>query len=225
MFHPPLLRIVPMALIAVIVLSLVFVTVDGLGVFGAERLETLLIRSMRSLGNPDRMIGPPIVEESMRDFTALGGYAVLIMVSVCFSIFALVELSRESFRFFVVTVFGGFFLNVLLKSLVQRDRPAIVPHLSLVEGSTSFPSAHAMMSVVVFVTIGLVLSTRTRDRHLQRLFSIFPVWLSFVIGVSRVCMGVHYPTDILGGWALGLLWTWAAFRVRLRILQGAAGGA
>ncbi len=225
MFHPPLLRIVPMALIAVIVLSLVFVTVDGLGVFGAERLETLLIRSMRSFGNPDRMIGPPIVEESMRDFTALGGYAVLIMVSVCFSIFALVELSRESFRFFVVTVFGGFFLNVLLKSLVQRDRPAIVPHLSLVEGSTSFPSAHAMMSVVVFVTIGLVLSTRTRDRHLQRLFSIFPVWLSFVIGVSRVCMGVHYPTDILGGWALGLLWTWAAFRVRLRILQGAAGGA
>ena len=224
MFHPPLLRIVPMALIAVIVLSLVFVTVDGLGVFGAERLETLLIRSMRSFGNPDRMIGPPIVEESMRDFTALGGYAVLIMVSVCFSIFALVELSRESFRFFVVTVFGGFFLNVLLKSLVQRDRPAIVPHLSLVEGSTSFPSAHAMMSVVVFVTIGLVLSTRTRDRHLQRLFSIFPVWLSFVIGVSRVCMGVHYPTDILGGWALGLLWTWAAFRVRLRILQGAAGG-
>ena len=225
MFHPPLLRIVPMALIAVIVLSLVFVTVDGLGVFGAERLETLLIRSLRSPGNPDRMIGPPIVEESMRDFTALGGYAVLIMVSVCFSVFALVELSRETFRFFVVTVFGGFFLNVLLKSLVQRDRPAIVPHLSLVEGSTSFPSAHAMMSVVVFVTIGLVLSTRTRDRHLQRLFSIFPVWLSFVIGVSRVCMGVHYPTDILGGWALGLLWTWAAFRVRLRILQGAAGGA
>jgi undecaprenyl-diphosphatase len=224
MFHPPLLRIVPMALIAVIVLSLVFVTVDGLGVFGAERLETLLIRSLRSLGNPDRMIGPPIVEESMRDFTALGGYAVLIMVSICFSIFALVELSRETFRFFVVTVVGGFFLNVLLKSLVQRDRPAIVPHLSLVEGSTSFPSAHATMSVVVFVTIGLVLSTRTRDRHLQRLFSIFPVWLSFVIGVSRVCMGVHYPTDILGGWALGLLWTWAAFRVRLRILQGAAGG-
>lgn len=224
MFHPPLLRIVPMALIAVIVLSLVFVTVDGLGVFGAERLETLLIRSMRSVGNPDRMIGPPIVEESMRDFSALGGYAVLIMVSICFSIFALVELSRETFRFFVVTVFGGFFLNVLLKSLVQRDRPAIVPHLSLVEGSTSFPSAHATMSVVVFVTIGLVLSTRTRDRHLQRLFSIFPVWLSFVIGVSRVCMGVHYPTDILGGWALGLLWTWAAFRVRLRILQGADGG-
>jgi undecaprenyl-diphosphatase len=224
MFHPPLLRIVPMALIAVIVLSLVFVTVDGLGVFGAERLETLLIRSLRSLGNPDRMIGPPIVEESMRDFSALGGYAVLIMVSICFSIFALVELSRETFRFFVVTVVGGFFLNVLLKSLVQRDRPAIVPHLSLVEGSTSFPSAHATMSVVVFVTIGLVLSTRTRDRHLQRLFSIFPVWLSFVIGVSRVCMGVHYPTDILGGWALGLLWTWAAFRVRLRILQGAAGG-
>jgi undecaprenyl-diphosphatase len=47
------------------------------------------------------------------------------------------------------------------------------------------------------------------------------LWLSLVIGVSRVCMGVHYPTDILGGWALGLVWTWGAFRVRQRVAEGA----
>ena len=220
MIHPPLLKLVPWALALVMLASLIFVMVDSPGPGGVGRLESQMILSLRSETRPDRMIGPPIVEESMRDFTALGGYAVVIMVSVCFSIFALLELSRETFWFFVVTVFGGFFLNLSLKSLVQRERPAIVPHLSLVEGSTSFPSAHAMMSVVVFVTIGLVLSTRTRDRHLQRLFSWYPLWLSLLIGVSRVCMGVHYPTDVLGGWALGLLWTWGAFRVRQRIVEG-----
>lgn len=221
MIHPPLLKLVPWALALVMLASLIFVMVDSPGPGGVGRLESQMILSLRSETRPDRMIGPPIVEESMRDFTALGGYAVVIMVSVCFSIFALLELSRETFWFFVVTVFGGFFLNLSLKSLVQRERPAIVPHLSLVEGSTSFPSAHAMMSVVVFVTIGLVLSTRTRDRHLQRLFSWYPLWLSLLIGVSRVCMGVHYPTDVLGGWALGLLWTWGAFRVRQRVAEGA----
>ncbi len=221
MIHPPLLKLVPWALALVMLASLIFVMVDSPGPGGVGRLESQMILSLRSETRPDRMIGPPILEESMRDFTALGGYAVVIMVSVCFSIFALLELSRETFWFFVVTVFGGFFLNLSLKSLVQRERPAIVPHLSLVEGSTSFPSAHAMMSVVVFVTIGLVLSTRTRDRHLQRLFSWYPLWLSLLIGVSRVCMGVHYPTDVLGGWALGLLWTWGAFRVRQRVAEGA----
>ena len=221
MIHPPLLKLVPWALALVMLASLIFVMVDSPGPGGVGRLESQMILSLRSETRPDRMIGPPIVEESMRDFTALGGYAVVIMVSVCFSIFALLELSRETFWFFVVTVFGGFFLNLSLKSLVQRERPAIVPHLSLVEGSTSFPSAHAMMSVVVFVTIGLVLSTRTRDRHLQRLFSWYLLWLSLLIGVSRVCMGVHYPTDVLGGWALGLLWTWGAFRVRQRVAEGA----
>jgi undecaprenyl-diphosphatase len=190
MFHPPLLKVVPVALGLVMLVSLLFVVVDTPGPGGVGRLEARMIRSLRSAEQPDRMIGPPIVEESMRDFTALGGYAVVIMVSVCFSMFALLELSRETFCFF------------------------------LVEGSTSFPSAHAMMSVVVFVTIGLILSTRTRDHHLQRLFSLFPLWLSLVIGVSRVCMGVHYPTDILGGWALGLVWTWGAFRVRQRMVEG-----
>ena len=221
MIDPPLLKLVPWALALVMLASLIFVMVDSPGPGGVGRLESQMILSLRSETRPDRMIGPPIVEESMRDFTALGGYAVVIMVRVCFSIFALLELSRETFWFFVVTVFGGFFLNLSLKSLVQRERPAIVPHLSLVEGSTSFPSAHAMMSVVVFVTIGLVLSTRTRDRHLQRLFSWYPLWLSLLIGVSRVCMGVHYPTDVLGGWAVGLLWTWGAFRVRQRVAERA----
>ncbi|MEY3175777.1 MAG: hypothetical protein RLZZ436_3691 [Planctomycetota bacterium] len=220
MIHPPLLRILPWTLAGVLLVGLAFVCgdlfLDGPG----RSLDERLIAALRNPANPQRLIGPRLFEESMRDFTALGGYAVLLMVSACFAVFSRVELSRESFRFFVLTVTGGFLFNVLIKELVQRGRPDVVPHLSFARGSTSFPSAHAMMSVIVYVTIGLLLSTRTRDRHLQRLFSVFPLWLAGVIGISRVCMGVHYPTDVLAGWAVGLVWTWAALGIRELLMRG-----
>ncbi|MFM8476882.1 MAG: phosphatase PAP2 family protein [Planctomycetaceae bacterium] len=218
MIRPPLLQILPWTLAAVLLIGLAFVCGDVLLDGPGRSFEERIIAGLRDAADPQRMIGPRLLEESMRDITALGGYAVLLMVSFCFAIFCRLELSRESFRFFVLTVTGGFLFNLLIKELVQRGRPDVVPHLSFVRGSTSFPSAHAMMSVIVYVTIGLLLSTRTRDRHLQRLFSVFPLWLAGVIGISRVCMGVHYPTDVLAGWMLGLVCTWLAFRIRNRIM-------
>ena len=77
-----------------------------------------------------------------------------------------------------------------------------------------------MMSVVVFVTIGLLLSQLSRSRALRHLLIGLPFALSILVGVSRVCMGVHYPTDVLGGWSIGLLWVWGAFSLRGRMLSG-----
>jgi undecaprenyl-diphosphatase len=224
MIHPPLLKILPWMLALILLCGLGFVIADVFLDGPGQSLDERLIRWLRDPANPQRMIGPRLLEESMRDFTAVGGYAVLLMVSFCFAVFARLELNRASFWFFVLTVTSGFLFNVLIKELVQRGRPDVVPHLSFAKGSTSFPSAHAMMSVIVYVTIGLLLSTRTRDRHLQRLFTVFPLWLAGIIGVSRVCMGVHYPTDVLAGWTVGLVWTWAAFRIRERIMSGAEPG-
>jgi undecaprenyl-diphosphatase len=164
------------------------------------------------------MIGPPSLEEAMRDFSALGGYAVLITATVCFSVFARAELGREMLRFFVMTVTSGFAAGVLFKQLIRRDRPALVPHLSHVSGNTSFPSSHAMMSVVVFITIGLLLSQLSPSRALRHVLVGLPFLIAFLVGVSRVCMGVHFPTDVLGGWAIGLLWVWGAFAIRGRFL-------
>ena len=214
MFHPPLLKILPWSLACVLIFALAFVCTDALLDGPGNSLDEQVVSALRDPQNPQRMLGPRLLQESMRDLTALGGYAVLIMVSLCFAVFARLELSRETFRFFLLSITGSFLLNVLIKEFVQRARPEVVPHLAFARGSTSFPSAHAMMSVVVYASIGLLLSTRTRDRHLQRLFSFFPLWLAAVIGLSRVCMGVHYPTDVLAGWAAGLLWTWTTFQLR-----------
>ena len=214
--HPPLLVVLPWSLAMVLVMSLLFVLMNLEVLDTSDSLDLWLIRWTRAAGNPERLVGPPLLQESLRDFTALGGYAVLILVSVLFAGFAWVELSRGVCWFFSGTVWGGYFLAVAVKLLVQRERPDVVPYLSLARGSTSFPSAHAMMSVIVYGSIGLLLSARVRDRHLQRLFTVSPLLLSVLVGISRVFMGVHYPTDVLAGWALGLLWTWAAFRLRER---------
>ena len=223
--HPPLLPVLPWSLAVVLLLSLLFVLLNFETMDTSDSLDRWLIRWTRATGNPDRLAGPPLLQESLRDFTALGGYAVLILVSVLFAGFAWAELSRGVCWFFSGTVWGGYFLAVAVKVLVQRERPDVVPYLSLARGATSFPSAHAMMSVIVYGSIGLLLSARVRDRHLQRLFTIFPLLLSGLVGISRVFMGVHYPTDVLAGWALGLLWTWAAFRLRERVMAGRPEGA
>lgn len=217
---PPFLPVVPRVFVAVLISALAFELANGLAERKDDDLDHRAILMLRDPENPSRMIGPPFVEESMRDFTGLGGYAVLLLTTVTFAMFFRAELSREAFRFFVSVTVSGYFLGAILKNVVQRERPALVPHLSHVSGATSFPSSHAMMSVIVFLTIGLLLSTRTRERHLQKLLTLLPLGISFVVGLSRICMGVHYPTDVLAGWTLGLLWVWAAFRIYHRTLKG-----
>lgn len=218
MQYPPGYRSLPWSFAFVCALWFAFECLDQFVAPAGQSLEQRLIYSLRQIEHPGRMIGPPSLEEAMRDFSALGGYAVLITTTVCFSVFARAELGREMLRFFVMTVTSGFAAGVLFKQLIRRDRPALVPHLSHVSGNTSFPSSHAMMSVVVFITIGLLLSQLSRSRALRHVLVGLPFLIAFLVGVSRVCMGVHFPTDVLGGWALGLLWVWGAFAIRGRFL-------
>lgn len=220
--RPPLLHVLPVTLAGVIVLAAGFVFADWNSSGTSESLDVWLIRQTRVDAQPDRIPGPPIVQEMLRDLTALGGYAVLILVSVLFAGFALAELGRREFWFFSGVVWTGYFVVMLMKRSFLRVRPDIVPHLSLARGATSFPSAHAMMSVIVYVSIGLMLSSRTQDRQLRIWLTVSPLLLAAVVGATRVCMGVHYPTDVLAGWAAGLLWTWIWFAGRAGLNRNAA---
>jgi undecaprenyl-diphosphatase len=214
MLHPPYLRLVPICLCAIALLWGVFELAGAFAANSGKDLDRQLVLLLRDPDDPERMIGPPALEEAMRDFTALGGYAVLIMTAACFAVFARFELGRCTFHFFWLTVCGGYLFSLAMKQVIQRDRPSIVPHLSHVSGSTSFPSAHAMMSVIVFLTIGHLLIPLAANKHLRHLMLILPLWLATLVGISRVCMGVHYPTDVLGGWFGGLAWSWMAFLIR-----------
>ena len=128
-------------------------------------------------------------------------------------------MARTATFVFIATI-GGWFLNETLKEVFQRARPAIVPHLQNVM-TLSFPSGHAMNSAAVYLTLG-ALTMRLADRRVTRWYCMAAAMLlTFLVGASRIFLGVHYPTDVLAGWLLGMTWALACWTVERRIEQSA----
>ncbi len=214
----PSLKPLTVALIVVVLLwgGLAAFTAAAEG--SATQIERQIVLALRSADDPARMIGSRWMEEIMRDFTALGGYAVLTIVVVTATVFFRLTTTDVQAKFLLATTVGGYVVGMTLKLVVGRERPAIVPHLSHVD-SSSLPSVHSMMSTVVYLTIGLLLAGRQRDSRVRRLLVGLPLILTVLVGCSRVFMGVHYPSDVLAGWTAGLLWTAAAFRMDRRLTE------
>lgn len=165
-------------------------------------------RILLALRNPDdlaRPIGPAWMVGSALDITALGGATVLGMTVFAVAGFLLLQGLWRRALFATVATFGGWFLNAALKQLFQRPRPDVVPHLREVM-SMSFPSGHALQSAVVYLTLG-ALSMHIAKRRVTKLYCMaMAMLITGLVGASRVYLGVHYPTDVLAGWLIGLSW-------------------
>jgi undecaprenyl-diphosphatase len=168
-------------------------------------LETKIMRSFRNPDDISRGFGPPEVTLAMRDITALGSVTVLtIMVLLVLGFLLLKRRYRAAALIFAATI-GGTIFGTLAKTVIARDRPQIVPHLTEVS-SKSFPSGHSMMSSVVYLTLGALLA-QTAVRRREKVYVITAAaLLTVMIGVTRVYLGVHYPTDVVAGWSAGVAW-------------------
>jgi undecaprenyl-diphosphatase len=152
-------------------------------------------------------IGPGWLTHVVRDLTSLGGTTVLSLVTLLTVLYLLLIRKRAAGIFVFVAVAGGWALSTGIKLIIARPRPLVVPHLVDVH-DLSFPSGHAMLSAVTYLTLGALLS-RLQTTFSARAYMIgVAVFLTTIIGSSRVYLGVHYPTDVLGGWCAGA--TWAA---------------
>jgi undecaprenyl-diphosphatase len=107
--------------------------------------------------------------------------------------------------FAAASVIGGAILSNLLKDFFQRPRPEIVPHLAYA-ANTSFPSGHSMMSAVTYLTLAALLARSQERRRIKAYFLLLAVLITFLVGVSRIYLGVHWPTDVLAGWTAGTTW-------------------
>lgn len=155
----------------------------------------------------ERFHGPrfAVLEEIGRDFTALGGIAVLAVFTLAVAGFLLINRKFAAMWLVVIATLGGLLLSGALKALIDRQRPDIGEKYSLVMTS-SFPSGHSMMAAVVYLTLGSLLARLVEKRRLKFYFLLVAMILTFLVGVSRVYMGVHWPTDVLAGWTAGLVW-------------------
>ena len=130
---------------------------------------------------------------------------VLTLLSLAVAGFLWLRKMNGAMWLVLVASLGGLAACVLLKGVFDRPRPNLVPHLTAVHTS-SFPSGHSMMSATIFLTLGTLLGRFVQERKLKAYFLIVALTLTFLVGLSRVYLGVHYPTDVLAGWSAGLAW-------------------
>lgn len=167
-----------------------------------DRTILLALRTPGDLGNP---VGPPWMEEMGRDLTALGGVAVLGLTTVVVAVYFLLRRDWAQGIYILVTVGGGIAISSLAKDFFGRPRPDLVPYGSIVH-TASFPSGHSMMAAVAYLTLG-VLIARLQPRLMLKVYTLsVAVLLTVLVGISRVYMGVHWPTDVLAGWLAGGAW-------------------
>jgi undecaprenyl-diphosphatase len=157
----------------------------------------------------------PALVAVARVFTALGEPTVLIAASALVSVWLwFAGHHRLAPAFFAITMFARLFSEAQ-KYWIGRARPDLESHLVVVK-SMSFPSGHATSSMVFYLTLALVLTEGSRWRHAAVFAAIL---LSILVGASRVMLGVHWPSDVVGGWAFGMLWVLLTLRMAERFVK------
>ena len=183
-----------------------------------QSFDEQLMRRLRDPVHPSEPVGPEWLNGAMRDLTALGSATVLVLFVLAVASALLARGQYHALVFLLVAALGGILLNILLKPFFGRPRPDIALRLTEVK-SLSFPSGHAMGSAIIYFTLAALLARLVEPRALKLYFLGLAALLSFLVGASRVYLGVHYPTDVLAGWTVGLAWALLCWTVA-RYLQG-----
>ncbi|RUU51019.1 phosphatase PAP2 family protein [Mesorhizobium sp. M2C.T.Ca.TU.002.02.1.1] len=180
--------------------------------------DTEILLAFRHAGQPDSPIGPSWLEGAVRDVTALGSTVVLVLITTATIVYLLLIRRPTTALFMFAAVAGGQVLSSLLKLEVDRPRPDLVSHL-VNETSLSFPSGHAMLSAVTYLTLGSLAARFLPDRRTKIFVLGLAVLTTVLVGTSRVYLGVHWPSDVLAGWCAGFAWAmlcWLAARLLQR---------
>jgi undecaprenyl-diphosphatase len=169
-----------------------------------QSLDERIMLRMRAVEG-EGWVSPKVSQEVGRDLTALGGVAVLTFMTLAVTGYLLITRKYHAALLVFLATLGGLSLSSLLKHVIDRPRPTVVEHLSGAMTS-SFPSGHSMMAAVVYLTLATLLNRFVRQQRVKLYVLSLAVVLTILVGVSRVYMGVHYPTDVLAGWSAGLAW-------------------
>jgi undecaprenyl-diphosphatase len=150
----------------------------------------------------------PFLDAAMLEITALGTGTVVLMIVCVSALFLGLTRHRYSALLLLVATAGGIGLNMILKLFFDRPRPHVITWGTNVV-SSSFPSGHAMSATIVYSTVAY-LAARLFKRVWARWLIMFVAAVVIgAISVSRLYLGVHYPSDVAAGSIIGL--SWAAF--------------
>lgn len=169
-----------------------------------------VILALRNSANPSAPAGPAWLQEAARDLTSLGSIIVLAIITFAVAGYLFLARKYAAAWLMLIAVFGGIALSDLLKAAFARPRPDFVTHAARVF-TASFPSGHASLSAITYLTIAALLARSQSSFRIGVYFISLASILTILIGISRIYLGVHYPTDVLGGWCIGVAWAIACW--------------
>src|SRR5208283_4780805 len=210
----------PLYLLAIACLLFIFGLVAQTVVEGkSSAFDGSIILAFRDHGNPSAPIGPAWVQEAARDLTSLGSIIVLVIITLAVAGYLFLARKQAAAWLMLFAVFGGIALSDLLKFAFARPRPDFVAPAARVF-TTSFPSGHATLSAITYLTIAALLARAYPSPTLDLYFMLLAALLTVLIGLSRIYLGVHFPTDILGGWCIGTAWAIGCWVLMAWLQQG-----
>lgn len=208
----PLLSLAAFGFFAWIFIAIADEVIEG-EIHALDSAILLALRDPQDVANP---LGPSWLEEAARDFTGLGGYTVLTLLTAATVIYLLMTGRRGAALLVLVSIVGGTLLSTGLKMGFERPRPDLVPHATRVY-TASFPSGHAMLSAITYLTLGALLARVEKSRRTSAFIMILAIVVTLLVGASRVYLGVHWPSDVLAGWSMGAAWAALCWFVALQL--------
>lgn len=169
-----------------------------------EAFDKAILMVFRNPADITTTIGPDWVHEMVRDITSLGSFSLLGLIVVALCVYLVMTRMRAEALLVMISVLGGTILSTVLKMGYNRPRPDLTTMSE--QFTSSFPSGHAMLSAVTYLTLGAVLARLAPTRALRIYVIGLAIFMTLLVGMSRIYMGVHFPSDVLAGWCLGAAW-------------------
>lgn len=178
---------------------------DDMAEADGQAFDQRVLDIVRPGPDPADPWGPHWLETAMLDITSLGGLSVLILFALVATGFLLFQKKPWSALMLAVSLGGGLLLSEVMKGVFERDRP---PELfrAVETINASFPSGHALLSTVFYLTLGVMLERAFARRRLKIYVVTVAILIALLVGISRVYLAAHWASDVMGGWALGAAW-------------------
>jgi undecaprenyl-diphosphatase len=167
--------------------------------------DKALIYALRVPDHPNIPIGPAWLESAAQDVTSLGSVVVLAFVTLAVAGYLALIARAQDALLLLVAVPGGLGFSTALKAFYDRPRPDLVPE-AVAHLNASFPSGHAMLSAVTYLTLAAILARAQTSRKVKTYLYGLALLTTAMVGLSRVYLGLHWPSDVLAGWCVGAAW-------------------